>query len=105
VLLPHCGSFEGELPSEVVKMPHFPEATLDQESFAAFLASRPDDDISKYELIGGKVFVSPPSSWPYGEAELNVGRILADHVTGLHLGRVCGPSQGYDLPGGHTLAP
>jgi Uma2 family endonuclease len=81
------------------------EETFDQESFAAFVASLPDHDLSKYELIKGRIIMNPPSSWPYGEAEANALYILKAHVKSRDLGMVCGSTQGYELPTGHTVAP
>src|SRR5689334_15541925 len=90
---------------EVMKTVFISEDTFDQESFAAFLASVPDRDVSRYELIGGKIVMSPPAGWPHGEAEIDVAYILRSHVAPRGLGTVCGGSQGYELPTGDTVAP
>ena len=81
------------------------ETVFDQESFAEFVASRPDFDINRYELVGGKIVMIPPSNWPYGEAEVDLCAILRNHVKAAGLGMVGGPTQGYELPNGHTVAP
>ena len=79
--------------------------TLDQASFAAFVLSLPDDDLSRYELIDGRITIEPLSTWPYGEAEAEALYVLQSHVKPRGLGKVCGSSQGYELPTGHTVAP
>jgi len=81
------------------------ESSFDQRSFAEFVASISGQDPNKYELIGGKIVMNPPAGWPYGEAELGIGSILYARVKGRRLGIATGPSQGYELPTGDTVAP
>ena len=81
------------------------ETVFDQESFTEFVAALPDTDINRYELVGGKILMLPPSSWPYGEAEVDLCAVLRNHVKAGGLGMVGGPTQGYELPNGHTVAP
>jgi Uma2 family endonuclease len=81
------------------------EEAFDQASFAVFVASLPPDDLSKYELIHGRIIMNPPSGWPYGEYELGIGALLYHHVRRQGLGKAFGPSQGYELPTGETVAP
>lgn len=79
------------------------EATLNQAEFAAWLARHADDN--RYELLGGRVIMNPPSSWPEGEGEADLVSLIRAHARAGGLGRVFGPSQGFELPTGDTLAP
>jgi Uma2 family endonuclease len=79
------------------------ERTVTQEEFAAWVAARRDDD-ARYELLGGRIVMTPSSAWPEGEGELEVGRLLGNHVRAGRLGRVFGSSQGFELSTGDTVA-
>lgn len=81
------------------------EEAFDQPSFAEFVASLPADDLCKYELIHGRIIMNPPSGWPYGEYDLGVGALLYHHVRRQGIGKAFGPSQGFELPTGETVAP
>jgi Uma2 family endonuclease len=81
------------------------EDMFDQKSFEEFVSSLPGDDLFKYELINGRIIMNPPSGWPDGEAEGDVAYLLKSHVKPRALGMVCGATQGYELPNGHTVAP
>ncbi len=80
------------------------DSTLTQAEFAAWLTQRPAADPNRYELVEGRVVMTPPSSWPEGEGEIDIAALLRAHVRERNLGRVFGPSQGYELPTGDTLA-
>lgn len=81
------------------------EEHYDQVSFEEFLHSRSHLDSNRYELIDGRIVMNPPTSWPYGEAELDVAAILRAHVKDKNVGMAGGSSLGYELPNGHTVAP
>jgi Uma2 family endonuclease len=81
------------------------ERTLSQEEFAAWVAKRPPGDDSKCELLGGRVIMTPPSGWPEGEGEGDTFFVIKQIVRARNLGRVFGPSQGFELPTGDTVAP
>lgn len=81
------------------------ETILSQAEFAAWTARHPADDPNRYELLSGRVIMNPPSSWPEGEGEGDVLARVRTHVRAGALGRVFGPSQGYELPTGDTVAP
>jgi Uma2 family endonuclease len=79
--------------------------TMDQASFAAWVLSRPAQDLNHYELLNGRVVVTMPAGWPHGSVE---GRIVARMVVtcdAQRLGHVFGSSQGFELPTGDTVEP
>lgn len=79
--------------------------TMDQARFAAWVESRPAHDLNHYELLNGRVVMMPPAGWPHGGVE---GRLVARMVVtcdSARLGRVCGSSQGFELPTGDTVEP
>jgi Uma2 family endonuclease len=81
------------------------ESVVSQEEFARWVAERPADDPNRYELLEGKIVMNPPVRWPEGEGELSIGALLRSYVVSRRLGRVFGPSQGFELPTGDTVAP
>lgn len=93
----------GERPTVVETLTFVSERTITQQEFAAWVATRRDD--ARYELIGGRVVMTPPSAWPEGEGELHIGTTLRSFVIARALGRVFGGNQGFALPTGDTVAP
>ena len=81
------------------------EQRFTQDQFCAWLEGRPASDVNRYELIGGRVFVSPPSRWPHGAVEAVVSARIGWHVQAAKLGTVLGSSAGHELPSGDTLEP
>lgn len=81
------------------------EERFTQQEFFAWLQRRPASDVNHYELIRGRIVMSPPAGWPHGSLEMRIGaRFYA--VSDQHrLGVVQGSSAGYDLPSGDTLEP
>jgi len=79
--------------------------TFTQKAFKRWVERRPMTDINRYELINGRIVMTPPASWEHGESEVKAGRILVDFVEKHNLGRVFGSSTGYELPSGDTLEP
>jgi Uma2 family endonuclease len=80
-------------------------ATFSQKAFKRWVEKRPPADINHYELIDGRIVMTPPAGWGHGEIEVRVGHILLDFVEKNNLGKVFGSSTGYDLPSGDTLEP
>lgn len=76
-----------------------------QKTFKRWVESRPIGDVNRYELVNGRIVMTPPAGWGHGEIEAKVIRILADFVEKNNLGRVFGSSTGYDFPSGETLEP
>lgn len=78
--------------------------TFTQAEFAEWIAARGGDD-NHYELLNGRIVMNPPAGWPHGEGEADVLGPIQQFVRGRDLGRVFGPSQGFELPSGDTVAP
>lgn len=81
------------------------EQRLTQAEFFAWLQRRPADDIHHYELIQGRIVMSPPASFVHGKLDSVLNQKIRNHVERLGLGIVLGSSAGYDLPSGDTLEP
>lgn len=80
--------------------------TLTQAEFADWVAGRERwDHLNRFELLNGRVVMTPPAGHPHGEIEANVVARLHAFVRERGLGRVFGSSQGFDLPTGDTLEP
>lgn len=76
-----------------------------QDEFAAWLPTVPSSDLHHYELLDGFIVREPPAGWPHGEIEAALVRRIGNVVERAGLGRVCGSSQGYELPTGDTVEP
>jgi len=79
--------------------------TFTQKTFRRWVNRLPMTDLNHYELIDGRIVMSPPAGWGHGEIEANVIYILGDFVERHNLGKVFGSSTGYDLPSGDTVEP
>jgi Uma2 family endonuclease len=76
-----------------------------QEQFWDWLDTVPATDLHRYELLGGRIVMTPPAGWGHGYIEANLGMLISLHVRERGLGRTLGSSAGYDLPTGDTLEP
>lgn len=79
--------------------------SMDQQSFADWIDLRPRHDDNHYELLNGRVVMTPPAAWPHG----SIGSRLVTRMTlasdaGSH-GLVFDASQGFELPTGDTVEP
>jgi Uma2 family endonuclease len=81
------------------------DETFSQEEFWRWLQRRPASDVHHYELIGGRIVMSPPAGMRHGGLEARLVQLFANHVRPRGLGAVFGSSTGYDLPTGDTLEP
>ena len=81
------------------------EETFTQEEFWSWLDGLPASDVNRYELINGRIVMSPPAKFRHGFVEANLHGTLGRHVDELALGIVLGSSAGFDLPTGDTLEP
>jgi Uma2 family endonuclease len=81
------------------------EETFTQEEFRIWLDGLPSSDINHYELIRGRIVMSPPAGWPHGGVGSKLNLLIGSHVRAGRLGIVCDASTGYDLPSGDTLEP
>jgi Uma2 family endonuclease len=82
-----------------------PSGPLTQQEFRAWLDRRPASDLGHYELLNGRVVVSPPAGWPHGKIGAKVCHLLHLYVGPRSLGDVLDSSTGFDLPSGDTLEP
>lgn len=79
--------------------------TFTSEEFERLMADLPANDPNTYELIDGRIIMTPPAGWPHGEYESGIVAALRDFVTTHQLGRVFGSSQGFRLTEKDTVAP
>jgi Uma2 family endonuclease len=79
--------------------------TFTQKTFKRWVERRPMGDINRYELVSGRIVITPPAAWEHAKIEAKVIRILEDFVSKHNLGTVFGSSAGYELPSGDTLEP
>ena len=79
--------------------------TFTQKEFKHWLDERPASDINHYELLRGRIVMSPPAGWPHGSVESNIHVPLGSFVRARGLGITLGSSAGYDLPSGDTVEP
>ncbi len=80
------------------------EQRLTQEEFFRWLQERPDDT-RHYELIHGRIVMTPPANFRHGALGAWLVYKLMLHVEPRGLGLVLDASAGYDLPSGDTLEP
>jgi Uma2 family endonuclease len=76
-----------------------------QEAFQRWLDELPRGDVNHYELINGRIVMTPPAGWPHAQVETALAWIIKDHVARRKLGVVLGSSAGFDLPSGDTIEP
>jgi Uma2 family endonuclease len=81
------------------------EERFTQEEFFAWLQRRPASDVNHYELIRGRIVMSPPAGWPHGALGVRISSRLFAVAEAHGLGVVQDSSAGYDLPSGDTLEP
>ncbi|MEW6270138.1 MAG: Uma2 family endonuclease [Thermodesulfobacteriota bacterium] len=81
------------------------EERFTQEQFFQWIQERPARDRNHYELIGGRIVMSPPAGWPHSEIEVKLAARLQLYCERTKAGRAQGSSAGYDLPSGDTLEP
>ena len=81
------------------------DAHFDQASFLRWLRKRPASDLNHYELIEGRIVMTPPAGWPHACIGSNLVEVIAAHVKQHRLGIVLDSSAGYDLPSGDTVEP
>ncbi len=80
------------------------EREFTQEEFARW-AEQHYDDLSRFELLNGRIVMTPPSGWPAGEMSLKVAVAIGTRVRANKLGRAFGADQGFELSSGDTVGP
>lgn len=78
---------------------------LTQAQFRAWLDERPGSDLGHYELLNGRIVVSPPAGWPHGRIGIRVARAIDEYTERHGIGLAFDSSTGFDLPSGDTLEP
>jgi len=79
--------------------------TVDQDLFEEWCEWRErQGDPMGYQLLNGRIVMSPPPGYPHGEAASAIQRFLAPFVHARQLGRTF-VHQGFRLPSGDTLDP
>jgi Uma2 family endonuclease len=58
-----------------------------------------------YELLDGRIHMTPPAGGPHGVAQGNLFALLSSFVRERKLGRVYGSSAGYRLPSNDVVEP
>lgn len=59
----------------------------------------------RYELLNGRVVMTPPAGHPHGSVGAALIMAIGAHVHGQGAGRVLDSSQGFELPSGDTVEP
>lgn len=52
------------------------EERFTQQEFSAWLQRRPASDVDHYELIRGRIVMSPPAGWPHGSLGVRISSRL-----------------------------
>jgi Uma2 family endonuclease len=81
------------------------ETSFTQRTFRRWVDARPRSEINHYELVGGRIVMTPPTGWIHRSIEGRVVSQRDQHVSRHRLGIVFGSSTGYNLPSGDTLEP
>jgi Uma2 family endonuclease len=82
------------------------EETYTQVDFRRWLESRPASEGDRhYELIRGRIVMSPPSGAWHGCVGSELNGLLREQVKACRLGRLFDASVGFELPSGDTLQP
>ena len=81
------------------------EETFTQEEFWSWLDGLPASDVNRYELIDGRIVMSPPAKFRHGWIGANLHLAITAHVRERGLGVTLDSSAGFDLPTGDTLEP
>ena len=97
----------GAIVEEMSPQPVFESIeTFTQPEFETLVAERSRvGDVHHYELLNGRVVMTPPAGYPHGGVEATLLRIIGSFVHARRLGRVFGSSQGFELPSGDTVEP
>jgi Uma2 family endonuclease len=81
------------------------EELFTQQEFHHWLGDVPPSDVHHYELVNGRIVMSPPADFRHGAVEANLHSWLTTHVRERRLGVTLGSSAGYDMPTGDTVQP
>jgi Uma2 family endonuclease len=76
-----------------------------QREFRRWVEHRPRADINHYELIQGRIVMTPPAGRLHASIEAALVHLLREHAVATRLGTVFGSSAGYNLSSGDTVEP
>lgn len=62
-------------------------------------------DPNHYELLNGRIVMTPPAGWPHGVLGSALQSALYGHVKARKLGFTSDSSQGFELPSGDVVEP
>ena len=62
-------------------------------------------DKQRYELLNGRIVMSPPAAFGHGNLAFLVNVKLGNHILNNHLGKAAGSSAGFILPSGDLVQP
>lgn len=79
--------------------------SLTQVEFAAWVAQHEGDALGRYELLNGRVVMTPPAGFPHGGVEVRLAFLLGTYLERRPVGWAFGSSQGFELPSGDTVEP
>ena len=74
-------------------------------TFRRWVDSRPMSDVNHYELVRGRIVMTPPAGWTHASLGALIVGLLEVHVRRHRLGKVFDASLGYILPSGDVLEP
>jgi Uma2 family endonuclease len=81
------------------------EQTFTQAEFWEWVQERPRWDLNRYELLRGRIVVSPPARPRHGASDVRLAACFENFVHVQGMGRVFDCTVGYELPSGDTLQP
>jgi Uma2 family endonuclease len=88
-----------------VETAFFSEEVFTPDEFLRWVDERPASDANRYELLRGRIVMSPPARWPHGRCAARLVAALEVFVRPRGLGIVLDGSTGLALPSGDTVEP
>lgn len=76
-----------------------------QSQFKTWLDERRPSDINHYELVAGRIVMTPPAGFPHGALAVRIATALVAHAEVVGGGLVQESSAGFDMPSGDTIEP
>lgn len=81
------------------------DQSFTQREFRAWLDRRPSSDINHYELLDGRIIMTPPAGFPHSAVAVKIVVALTRHAQAVGGGLVQESSAGFEFPSGDTLEP
>jgi Uma2 family endonuclease len=81
------------------------DETFTQAEFWDWLEELPASDINRYELLGGRIIMTPPAWVGHSLVAVRISSALESYRRTTGSGMVLESSAGFDLPSGDTLQP